>query len=222
MTINSDEEQGSNQMESKAVDPKKETITDGRKSRREQNKRKVLSTFLNLIAEKRTLPDTGEIASEAGVSRRSIFRYFNDLDELIEEAYHYKLDQIREKFPEPEVPIKTDNIEEVITRYVNHLSDIYEFTASIRNLLSERGMPLEVRERIETLKSQTLRDGLKKYFEIFLDDTDIESNFIYALESSLSPKAWDYLKGPCGLNIEQARQAWVEMLLRIFSKYKNK
>jgi len=35
MTINSDEEQGSNQMESKAVDSKKETITDGRKSRRE-------------------------------------------------------------------------------------------------------------------------------------------------------------------------------------------
>ncbi len=220
MTINSDEKQGSNQMETKIVDSSKEETKDGRRSRREQNKRKVLSTFLNLIAEKRTLPDTGEIAEEAGVSRRSIFRYFNDLDGLIEEAYHYKLDQIKEKFPEPEVPVSTDNLEETITKYVNHLSNIYEFTASIRNLLSERGMPLEVRERIETLKSKTLRDGLKEYFEIFLNDTDIESNFIYALESSLSPKAWDYLKSPCGLELEQARQAWVEMLLRIFNRYK--
>ena len=217
MTMNSDEEQGSNQMESKAVDSKKETITDGRKSRREQNKRQVLESFLSLAARKKTLPSASEIAGEAGVSRRSIFRYFNDLDALIEEAYHYKLDQIREKFPEPDIPVKTDNIEEVITKYVNHLSDIYEFTASIRNLLSERGMPQEVRERIDSLKSQTLRKGLAEYFSIYLNNNDQESNFLYALESTLSPEAWDYLKGPCGLNIEQARQAWVEMLLKIFS-----
>jgi AcrR family transcriptional regulator len=60
-----------------------ERNVDGRALRRTRNRTAVIVALLELIREGNLDPSTGDIAERAGVSDRSIFRYFDDLDDLV-------------------------------------------------------------------------------------------------------------------------------------------
>lgn len=55
---------------------------DGRRLRREQNREAVLDALAELFDEGVYEPSTNEIAGRAGLSPRSLFRYFEDVDDL--------------------------------------------------------------------------------------------------------------------------------------------
>ena len=55
---------------------------DGRHLRREQNREAVLQALVELYEEGRYEPSTADIAERAGLSPRSLFRYFDDVDDL--------------------------------------------------------------------------------------------------------------------------------------------
>lgn len=59
---------------------------DGRSLRRDRNRAAVIRAALELIREGDLDPPTAEIAQRAGVSHRSVFRYFDDLGDLVREA----------------------------------------------------------------------------------------------------------------------------------------
>ena len=59
---------------------------DGRSLRRDRNRASVIQAVLDLIREGDLDPPTAEIAQRAGVSHRSVFRYFDDLGDLVREA----------------------------------------------------------------------------------------------------------------------------------------
>lgn len=58
------------------------TAPDGRSARRQANADAVIDAMLDLIAEGNLRPGAAEIAERSGVSARSLFRYFADLDAL--------------------------------------------------------------------------------------------------------------------------------------------
>ena len=55
---------------------------DGRRLRREQNREAVLDALLALFRDGVYEPSSNEIAERAGLSPRSLFRYFDDIDDL--------------------------------------------------------------------------------------------------------------------------------------------
>ena len=55
---------------------------DGRRLRREQNRDTVLSALVELFREGHYDPSSNDIAERAGLSPRSLFRYFDDVDDL--------------------------------------------------------------------------------------------------------------------------------------------
>jgi AcrR family transcriptional regulator len=55
---------------------------DGRKLRREQNREAVVDALLALFREGNYQPGAAEIAARSGLSLRSLFRYFDDVDDL--------------------------------------------------------------------------------------------------------------------------------------------
>lgn len=59
---------------------------DGRKLRREQNREAVIISLLALFRDGVYQPGTAEIAAKAGLSPRSLFRYFDDFDDLLRAA----------------------------------------------------------------------------------------------------------------------------------------
>lgn len=55
---------------------------DGRRLRRSQNREAVIDALLALFRDGNYQPSTAEIAARAGLSLRSVFRYFADVDDL--------------------------------------------------------------------------------------------------------------------------------------------
>ncbi len=59
---------------------------DGRRLRREHNRELVLQALSDLFAEGHYTPTSRQIAERAGLSLRSLVRYFDDFDDLIRSA----------------------------------------------------------------------------------------------------------------------------------------
>ncbi len=59
-----------------------DALSDGRRAWRDRNLSTVVDALLDLFAEGNLRPGADEIAARSGVSRRSVFRYFDDLDSL--------------------------------------------------------------------------------------------------------------------------------------------
>lgn len=61
-------------------------MSDGRSARRERNKNAVLDALVELTTEGAEDPSIDDIADRAGVSYRSVYRYFKDRSEMMDEA----------------------------------------------------------------------------------------------------------------------------------------
>ena len=59
---------------------------DGRTARRDRNRAAVLDAVIALFAEGNLTPGVHEVAERSGVSLRSVYRYFADVDDLIAAA----------------------------------------------------------------------------------------------------------------------------------------
>jgi AcrR family transcriptional regulator len=71
------------------------TEVDGRRARREQNRAAVVDALAELYAEGTYEPSAAEIAERAGLSPRSLFRYFDDVDDLNRATIDQQLDRAR-------------------------------------------------------------------------------------------------------------------------------
>jgi AcrR family transcriptional regulator len=59
---------------------------DGRSARRERNRREIVDALLELIREGTIDASAAEVAARAGLSERSLFRYFDDVNDLYGEV----------------------------------------------------------------------------------------------------------------------------------------
>ena len=66
---------------------------DGRRLRRTQNRSAVVLALVELFEQGVYQPSTGEIAERAGISPRSLFRYFDDVDDLHRAAIDSQLER---------------------------------------------------------------------------------------------------------------------------------
>ncbi|MBU6317690.1 MAG: TetR family transcriptional regulator, partial [Acidobacteria bacterium] len=68
---------------------------DGRHRRRQRNREAVVDALLELYGEGNLEPSANEVAERAGSSPRSLFRYFDDVDDLCGEAIRRQEQRVR-------------------------------------------------------------------------------------------------------------------------------
>jgi AcrR family transcriptional regulator len=71
---------------------------DGRRVRGERNKDGVVEALLSLYEAGEVEPSVARVAEVAGVSERSVFRYFEDKDDLIEAAIALQIERVGHLF----------------------------------------------------------------------------------------------------------------------------
>ncbi len=97
---------------------------DGRTLRRTRNRTAVIDALLEIIREGNLRPGASEIADRAGVSHRSIFRYFDDLDDLARTAIDHAFEQAG---PMADIPdIGSGSLDERIATYVDARLALFE------------------------------------------------------------------------------------------------
>jgi AcrR family transcriptional regulator len=90
---------------------------DGRQLRRERNRDAVVEALLDLYRDGNLRPSTEEIATRSGLSPRSLFRYFDDVDDLARTAMQRQLSRAR---PLVEIAAEPDDpFDERISALVN-------------------------------------------------------------------------------------------------------
>jgi AcrR family transcriptional regulator len=76
---------------------------DGRRARRGRNREAVVDALLQLFREGDLNPSVATVAERSGVSLRSVFRYFDDLDEMGRIAIQRHLDAVGHLFDLPRI-----------------------------------------------------------------------------------------------------------------------
>jgi AcrR family transcriptional regulator len=71
----------SNKMASRSNTP----LTDGRRERSRSSRSKIIAAMLDLVGNGDVAPSAARVAEVAGVGLRSVFRHFDDMDELYRE-----------------------------------------------------------------------------------------------------------------------------------------
>jgi len=100
---------------------------DGRRLRREQNREAVIDALIELFGEGLYQPSSAEIAERAGISPRSLFRYFDDVDDLNRAAVERHLNTHRALF---EINIDPDaSTETKIEQFVDARVQLHETVA---------------------------------------------------------------------------------------------
>lgn len=74
---------------------------DGRTARRHRNKTAVLDAVIELFSEDNLTPGVHQVADRSGVSLRSVYRYFDDVDELVAAAIDRHVAQADARFEIP-------------------------------------------------------------------------------------------------------------------------
>ena len=80
------------------VPPSAEAV-DGRRARRERNREAVVEALLELYRSGELTPSSEQVAEAAGLSPRSLFRYFDDVDDLARAAIARQEQYLSPLFP---------------------------------------------------------------------------------------------------------------------------
>lgn len=114
----------------------RENGVDGRTLRRMRNRDAVIDALIDITREGDLRPGASEIADRAGVSHRSIFRYFDDLDDLVGTAIDHDL---AEAGPLANIRvIGTGRVAERIAAFVDARISLYEHIDATMQLARTR------------------------------------------------------------------------------------
>ena len=97
---------------------------DGRTLRRTRNRTAVIAALLAIIREGNLRPGASEIADRAGVSHRSIFRYFDDPDDLVRTAIDFAFDEAGPLAGIPDIAV--GSLDERIASFVGARIALFE------------------------------------------------------------------------------------------------
>lgn len=175
---------------------------DGRRLRREQNRQAVLEALVDLFEEGSLLPSAAEIAERAGLSPRSLFRYFDDIDDLNRAAIARELRRAEPLVEHGAAP--GDPTEAKVERIVASRVDLFETIAPAARAarVSAPRRPVlatQLRQGREFLREQ-LRD-------LFAPELRDRPHLLPAVDALLSFEVHELLRHDQRLDREDAAAA---------------
>ena len=131
------------------------SYADGRNVRRDRNREAVVRALLDLYREYNFEPSAEDIASRSGVSTRSIFRYFDDVDDLRRAAITLHLYEAAHLIPMDCTP--DSNFDDKVQAVVRQRSELFETCAPIAIITRLRAPFQPVIDDLLTSVRQLLR-----------------------------------------------------------------
>lgn len=188
---------------------------DGRHRRRVENLEAVVTATLDLISETGALPTVAEVAHRAGISQRSVFRYFDDVDQLTRAAVDTRYRQATEliALPSPLPAALAERIDAVAASRRR----LYEFIGPTARVTRTRLLDNPV--LVETIgrSRRALREQLRAVFAPELGSGRDAAVILSALDVICSFESWDLLVRDQGLTPEEALVVLRESMTRLLS-----
>ncbi|HSP02188.1 MAG TPA: TetR/AcrR family transcriptional regulator [Acidimicrobiales bacterium] len=189
--------------------PEQIVTTDGRRARRERNRVAVVDAVFELINERHSPPGVEEIAVRAGVSVSSVFRYFENLDDLLEQTVARYFERFSALFTVPPAPGGT--LDDRIAALVSARLDLYEAIGPIARIARLRATEQPRLAAVLADTRRTFEGQVRSHFAPDLagrarDDVDDRVALVDCLTAF---ESWDLLTGTHGRSRTLVARAWV-------------
>ncbi|MCB1644257.1 MAG: TetR/AcrR family transcriptional regulator [Pseudomonadales bacterium] len=173
-------------------------VTDGRRLRSRDSKRKIVSAMLELVREGRVAPTADEVAQRANVGLRTVFRRFKDMESLYAEmsvAISEKVAPIIDERLEHDEWWK--NFAQLVERRIRMYEIIMPYRIAA-NALKFQSTILHARHR------EMVRDERERLVAALPEFILQDSVLAEALEAALSFDMWNQLRNDQKLSVTKA------------------
>lgn len=184
---------------------------DGRHERARRNREAVIDAMLALVRETEEKPTPEEVADRAGVSRRTVFRLFEDLEALNVACTERQQAEVLSRYPPPMDAEAA--LEERIDAVVQHRSSVYEHIMPLRRATERfrRDSPT-VEQSVRTSRKQ-MRQHLGFLFANELDECGKDRDErLHSVELVTSWDAWRQLRDEQGCSVAEGRKVLRHLL----------
>jgi AcrR family transcriptional regulator len=190
-------------------------LTDGRNQRRDRNRDAVVTALLELYREGRLRPSAEEIAARAGISVRSLFRYFDDVDALVRAAIARQQEHLAPLWgldAGPDRPF-AERVERFVADRVRLLRGMGEVGRVARTLAVHQPLILAELARIR----HALRAQLAELFAAELDalPPGERRSVLAAADVVVSWESFDLMHNDQGLPVDDVETAMQGALVRL-------
>lgn len=170
--------------------------TDGRTLRSLRTRESIVDATIGLLEDGDLRPTAPRVAERAGVSVRSVFQHFADLESL----HASVAERLVERVAVLLVPVPPDlPLPERLTRFIHQRCLLLEVVTPIRRAADVHGpFSREITARLRD-GQEFLRDELDRTFGPELDARGSERSEVFdALDAALSWATWDELRTSIG------------------------
>lgn len=190
------------------------TATDGRVLRGERNRVAIVEALLSLLEEGGPKPSARAIAERAGVSLRSVFQHFDDMEALYAECVRQQFAKVA---PLLEQVPAVGSVDERIAALVRQRAAMYERVAPIRRAaIAHASTSPALREGIERI-AKAQRRQLQALLEDELDRAD-RREVLAALDAATSFECWEHLRHAQRLSTAAAERCMVMLVTGLLAK----
>lgn len=187
-------------------------IRDGRRARRDRSRDQAVDALLELLEEGVPRPTAQQVAERSGVSLRSIFRIFDDVDTLHSAAASRQLERVRHLYVDVPATGSLPERVEAVVRFHDHL---YAEVGQIRRAAHRSAAESEVmRSQLQMVRAW-LVGQIERVFAAELDGTD--PSVVRAAELALSFEAWDHLATAQALGPDDRRATVSRTVLAVLT-----
>lgn len=162
----------------------KTPLADGRRERSRSSRSKIVAAMVELVGKGDVAPSAARVADVAGVGLRSVFRHFDDMDELYREMGEVIEAQVMPIILEP--PIGAN--------WMEKLFDI----ADRRAMVFETILPYRISANLKRFQSSYLMQDYRRMLRLECDT--IEAHLPMAVKADVV--------GTRGLNVILSFQTW--------------
>ena len=178
----------------------------------------VVDAFIDMVLEGEVRPTPSDVATRAGVSRATFFRYFSNLDELRRDVAARVLERFPELFAIPAVG--TGSLDQRIERFVDARMELWEtlHPLALLNRAHAAG-DAEASDFIDTGR-RFLAEQARRHF-----DTDLRSHsperrdgMVAAIAVLTSVESWQQFRHSHHRSPTQTRRAWRKAIAGILTE----
>jgi len=196
-----------------SVAPKSARV-DGRRQRSERTRQAIMDAYIALLRERPQIPTAAQIAVRAGVSTRSIFERFDDLQTLslatVDYAFAIGESQVVARNVDGDRQTRLRSHVETRARTCEQWLPLWRVVVNNASRLDE----LDVRIRI-VREVVSRRIELMYAPELGSVDADKRRDLLVALEILTDFESWGRMREVNGLSFEEACRVWVDTIDRL-------
>jgi TetR/AcrR family transcriptional regulator of autoinduction and epiphytic fitness len=189
---------------------------DGRTQRRERNREAVIEALLDIIRGGDIEPSASAIADRAGVSHRSVFRYFADLDDLVRTAVDH---EFKRAYPLGVIPeIGQGSLERRVDALIDSRLRVYSATFQVSEMARMRSSTIPAIDEGLRIISDVQRTQFRRNFALELERRAGDPTVEFMVDAAMVLtcfESYSHHRRIFGHSMERVRRVWSTALLAL-------